>query len=401
MIMKDNQEGFKKAELILQFLRNELDAAQELEFNEWLEEDAENRAFFEKIASEEGLKQELGTFKLKDTEEAWGNFEMKIQAEQTKTIWNWKSLIQYAAVAAVVSWIGISIFYPKVIQRSQTKTAAYTNDIRSGGNKAILTLANGKEILLDEVADGKLAQQNNMIISKTTAGQVVFDMKQVDDADLSSIKVDPNAYNTITTPRGGDYMLILPDGSKVWLNAASSLQFPVSFAGAERKVILKGEGYFEVKNRKNASFTVIAQGLEVKVLGTHFNINAYEDEAGVTTTLLEGSVKIIKSDKVALLSPGEQAFVNNYITIGQANSEAVAWKDGFTSFKDADIETIMRAVSRWYDIDVKYKSKIPRKLFTGSVSRGANLSEVLNSLQYLGGVHFKIEGRAVIISSQS
>ncbi|MNY38400.1 hypothetical protein D3C86_1730240 [compost metagenome] len=112
-------------------------------------------------------------------------------------------------------------------------------------------------------------------------------------------------------------------------------------------------------------------------------------------------MKIIKSDKVALLSPGEQAFVNNYITIGQANSEAVAWKDGFTSFKDADIETIMRAVSRWYDIDVKYKSKIPRKLFTGSVSRGANLSEVLNSLQYLGGVHFKIEGRAVIISSQS
>lgn len=401
MIMKDNQEGFKKAELILQFLRNELDATQELEFYSWLEEDAENRAFFEKITNEEGLKQELAAFKLKDTEEAWGDFEMKIQPEQTKKILNWKFFMQYAAVAAVVLWIGISIFYPRVITQSQTKTAVYANDISSGGNKAVLTLADGKEILLDEVADGKLAQQNNMIISKTAAGQVVFNINQAAYADLASVKVDPNAYNTITTPRGGDYMLILPDGSKVWLNAASSLQFPVSFAGTERKVILKGEGYFEVKNNKNASFKVIAQGLEVKVLGTHFNVNAYEDEAGVTTTLIEGSVKIIKNDKAALLSPGEQAFVNESITIAQASSEAIAWKDGFTSFKDADIETIMRAVSRWYDIDVKYKSKIPRKLFTGSVSRGANLSEVLNSLQYLGGVHFKIEGRVVIISPQS
>lgn len=399
--MQHNKEGFRKAELILQFLRNEMNAEQESAFYTWLEEDADNKDFFEKITTEEGLKHELSIFKLKDKQEAWDEFEMKIQPEHANNFWNWKPFLQYAAAAAVLLWIGISLFYPKDIQQPSTKTAAYINDVSAGGSKAVLTLADGREILLDDAAHGNLAQQNNIVISKTASGKIVFNMKTVGTELSSSIKVDPNAYNTITTPRGGEYMLILSDGSKVWLNAASTLQFPVSFASTERKVLLKGEGYFEVEKNKSAPFKVIAQGLEVKVLGTHFNVKAYADEAGITATLLEGSVKIIKNNKEVLLRPGQQAFVNEYITVDLASSEAIAWKDGFTSFKDADIETIMRAVSRWYDIDVNYKGNIPRKLYTGSVSRGANLSEVLNSLQYLGGLHFKIEGKEVSISPKS
>ncbi len=395
--MRNNEEGFKKAELILKYLRNELDKSQEQALYEWLHEDIENRNFFNKIMNEEGLKEELSFFASSDKEQAWDDFKTRINLRDELSLWSKLPMLKYITAAAALIFVVLGILYFQQPKQSDNLASSYKNDVKSGGNKAVLTLADGNEISLDEANNGMLAQQNNIVITKTAAGQIIFDMKDAIGNDRKQEDLNPDAYNTITTPKGGKYMLILPDGSKVWLNAASSLRFPVSFAKTERKVILKGEAYFEVYKNKIAPFKVIVEDAEVKVLGTHFNIMAYTDEASIKTTLLEGSVNVTINNWNALLKPGEEATITDRIEVGPANTEAVAWKDGFTSFKDADIATIMRSISRWYDIEVNYKGKLPRRLFTGSVSREANLSEVLNSLQYMGGIHFKIDDREVTV----
>lgn len=391
--MRKNQEGFKKAEIILQYMRKELNDVQEQQLFEWLDGDAENKAFFDKIVTEEGLREELSFFAETNKVAAWNEFEESIESEESTRTWKWMAAFKYIAAAAILMLVCFTIFFAEKEIPKNLNNASYKNDVKPGENKAILTLANGKEISLDEAANGTLAKEDNVIISKNAAGQVVYDQD-------ASANIKSNAYNTITTPRAGDYMLLLPDGTRVWLNAASSIRFPVSFAADERKVVLKGEAYFEVFKNKVAPFKVMVDETEIKVLGTHFNVMAYPDEPAIKTTLIEGSVKVSKNKLEAILKPGQQVVIGDDIKVSPGSTEAVAWKDGFTTFKDADLETIMRSVSRWYDIEVRYQGQLKQKLFTGSVSRGANLSEVLNSLQYLGGVHFKIEGKLVTISAK-
>jgi ferric-dicitrate binding protein FerR (iron transport regulator) len=207
-------------------------------------------------------------------------------------------------------------------------------------------------------------------------------------------------YNTISTPRGGQYELMLSDGSKVWLNAASSLRFSASFVGKERKVELLGEAYFEVAKNAAMPFKVKVHGMEVEVLGTHFNINSYDNESMIRTTLLEGSVKINKNNSSSLLKPGQQAQMNKAGEIKIINNvdveEAIAWKEGKFQFDKADIHDIMRQLARWYDVDVEYKGTVSSH-FGGTISRDVNLSQVLNMLHLTGEVNFQIQDKKVLV----
>lgn len=274
-----------------------------------------------------------------------------------------------------------------------------------GGNKALLTLADGSVIVLDSAANGALTQQGSTIVLKKQDGELVY--KTEGNTERETV-----AWNTISTPRGGQYQLILPDGTSVWLNAVSSLRFPASFTGNQRVVQLTGEAYFEVKSLRLSSgekmpFKVViapspkgeSRG-EVEVLGTHFNIMAYNDEATINTTLLEGSVNMTSAKGHYLLKPGQQAQVSKdgQMTLDEHADveEAIAWKNGSFQFNNADVETVMRAISRWYDVDIEYAGKAPVEKFEGEIPRSSNINEVFKILE-LSNVHCRIEGKKVIV----
>jgi len=311
-----------------------------------------------------------------------------------------------AAIAAMFFMIAaFALFFRHDAQQKQAVKQANIignvsrNKITPGGNKATLTLANGEKIILENARNGVLANQFGTSIRKTDAGHV--SIEQVNNAYPSIKKANHSLFNTIVTPRGGQYQVTLSDGSKVWLNAASSLRFPASFSKNERIVELVGEAYFEVaKSVTERPFKVVSGTQVIEVLGTHFNINAYSDEAEITTTLLEGSVKVLKPStfQSQLLKPGQQARVAANIQVSDVDvSRSVAWKNGYFSFSNENIETIMRNISRWYDVDIKYQKNTTREEFVGSVSRYENVSQVLNMLQLTGSVHFKIEGRRITV----
>jgi transmembrane sensor len=317
----------------------------------------------------------------------------------------WPRLVAAGIVLLAVSF-GLLFYLNSLTPQFSATTAK--NDIEPGGNKAILTLSNGVKISLSDTGNGKLADQAGISITKTKDGILVYKLKDLNAYHSSG---DTSVYNTVYTPKGGQYQINLPDGTKVWLNSASSLKYPPSFSGLkERKVELNGEAYFEVSKNKKVPFRVVSNNQTVEVLGTHFNINAYEDEKDTKTTLLEGSVQVsalsMKSFKAGklisqILKPGEQSQLANQLTgnikITQANMEQVmAWKNGYFHFQNESLQGVMRQLSRWYDIDIVYQVKRSDDEFIGDIPRSVKLSEVLKILE-MGGVHFKIEGKTLIV----
>jgi len=269
------------------------------------------------------------------------------------------------------------------------------NDIQPGVNQATLTLANGHRIILSANLKGTVAQQAGVTITKTPSGEILYTAQASDDQQV--------LYNTLATARHEQFQIILPDGSHVWLNAASSLKYPVTFSGNERRVELTGEAYFEVAHNAALPFKVKTETQEVEVLGTHFNIKAYEDERSVKTTLLEGSVRVSdQSGRIKLLRPGQQAVhTSTQLSVSDIDTEeAVAWKNGYFMFEDnEELGSAMRKVARWYDIDVVYEDpELAKQLIAGSITRFTNASKVLEMLHKVCGVHFKIEGRKVSVT---
>lgn len=269
--------------------------------------------------------------------------------------------------------------------------------ILPGGNKAVLTLADGKQITLDEAGNGKLAEQSGITITKTKDGQLVYTVSP------SAVAAKGPAMNMIATPKGGQYQVNLPDGTKVWLNAASSLRYPAAFTAGVRQVSLTGEAYFEVaKVRPEMPFKVSTTTQTVEVLGTHFNINSYTDEPAVKTTLLEGAVKVISPStalKELILKPGQQSALRGArLEVAEVNEEEViAWKNGMFRFRDADLQTVMRSVARWYDVRVNYEGTLPVRQFSGEIHRNVNLSEVLDILSFFK-VHFRVDGKTITVT---
>lgn len=305
---------------------------------------------------------------------------------------NLKWLSIAASIAVIISIaIAINFTTSQPSEKIKTQQASTQIEINPGQNKAVLTLSNGKTISLNEQNNGALATDGGVVVSKLSDGQLSY---TANDKQANTAL----QFNTISTPRGGQYMVVLPDGTKVWLNAHSSLRYPVYFAGKERVVEVYGEAYFEVTKNKLKPFKVIANNVAVKVLGTHFNVTAYADEPTVRTTLLEGSVDV--NHKILL--PGQQARINNQtqnINILSVNTdEVVAWKNGLFIFRNENIQSIMNKISRWYDVEVEFKNKkILDQKFGGTFSRSGELSDMLESMSLTGVIHFRTEGRRIIV----
>jgi len=299
-----------------------------------------------------------------------------------------------AAALLIISLSGIFI-YKQNHPSSYLSNLPANADLKAGKNRAVLVLANGKKINLDQTVSGHIADEDGISVSKTADGQIIYDLPE---QETISVKTE---YNTVFTPAGGQYQVNLPDGTRVWLNAASSLTFPTTVTDV-RTVKLDGEAYFEVSKiinqGKKVPFVVEGKNQIIEVLGTHFNVNAYENEPFVKTTLLEGSVKI---NNQTLLQPGQQARVQGEsITVVSVNAEDFTdWQRGDFILENNDFRSLMRKISRWYDVDVIYAEDAPEKLNLGGwISRSRNISSILQVMEKTGKVHFKIEGRRITVT---
>jgi transmembrane sensor len=303
---------------------------------------------------------------------------------------NWRRLF---AAAALIIIIGAGYYLIPYFSGSTPTPAApemITSSIVPGSKKATLTISGGASILLDDAQNGEIARQGNTIIKKTD------DALQYENNTNQQEAV----YHTLTTPRGGTYQLNLPDGTKVWLNSASSLHYPSSFSGNFREVKLKGEAYFEVSSNKKMPFLVKVNDVQVEVLGTRFNVNAYNDSQLIKTSLVEGSVKVAKNKQFKILKPGQEAVIDQAvqnIKVHQSDiEEAIAWKNGLFYFSGDNIQEIMMQISRWYDVEVVFDGNVSQRSFEGKISRYAQLSEVMEILK-LSNIKFSIEGKKITI----
>ncbi len=307
-----------------------------------------------------------------------------------------RRLAAIAAVLLLLAGIGLQIWFHRPRQgplAAQKPVPVSGNDVEPGGNRAVLTLSDGSQINLNGTDNGVLAQQGSSKVVKLAGGRLAYHM--------TGPAVKEILYNTMSTPRGGQYQLTLPDGTRVWLNASSSITYPTAFSGRERKVVMSGEAYFEVTTRPLMPFKVIARDMEVNVVGTHFNVNAYADESSVSATLLEGAVKVSAGDHLPMLiKSGQQAVYgagSGLSLVEDADTgESIAWKEGLFSFNGSDLPSIMRQLARWYDLDVRYEGPISKRRFTGKVFRNLKLSETLKVLE-LNHIHFRIEGNRVMV----
>ncbi|SHN09881.1 FecR family protein [Chitinophaga sp. CF418] len=303
-----------------------------------------------------------------------------------------------AAVAVLVLAGGYFVYHSGNTQKHQP-VAVMQNDALPGSNKAVLTLANGQHIILEEAREGELAQQGSTIIKKNADGELNYTGGEVQDEDALPL------INTVSTPRGGKHHLVLADGTQVWLNAASSVTYPVIFNSQERKVEITGEAYFEVAQHADQPFMVVCKGQRIDVLGTNFNVNAYPDEPVIKTTLLQGAVRVTADGgESAVLKPGQQAVLNSlqHVKISAVDPEvAIDWKEGDFIFKNETLPDIMRKVSRWYDVDVDYGHYSHSTLtFSGEVSRARNLSVVLKMLETTAAVKFTVKNNHITIADR-
>ncbi len=317
------------------------------------------------------------------------------QVQNKKPVKLWPRIAVAASVLLMLSIGG----YFLVLQKQPSNQIAQNeiHDIAPGSNKAVLTLANGKTIILTGARNGKLAVQGYAAINKTADEKVVYKADQVSPASETATK--EVVYNTLTTPRGGQYHLVLADGTNVWLDAASSITYPVAFIGKDRQVNITGQVYFEVAHNAAKPFRVTTKNQTIEVLGTHFNVNAYPDEPNTKTTLFEGSIKLTSNTGQAILKPGQQAQINHgrINIVNDANmDEAIAWHKGLFEFHDADIQTVMRQLSRWYNVDVSYEGKITDRHFSGKLYRNVTALTVADILSYKK-IHFRIEGKQIIV----
>ncbi len=371
--------------LINRYVQGEATPGEREKLDQWFQESLEDNTYTPKPERVEEAEERMTAY-LMD--------HIGAHPTETKIVKIWPRI---AAAASILFFLSFGAYF--LFNKNKTTQQIAKNqihDIAPGTNKAFLTLANGKTIVLNNTQNGLLANQGTNAI-KSANGVVVYQRT-----------INPNAneliaYNSITIPRGAEYQkVVLPDGTNVWINSASSLCYPTAFAGNERKVELTGEAYFEVVHNPAKPFRVVSNNQTVEVLGTHFNINAYNDEPAVKTTLLEGKVKVTAAadNTIRYLLPGQQAALNNnsFTVKPVETDEAVAWKNGKFMFESDNIQYIMRMVSRWYNVDVVYSGPIPDDKFDGGISRFKNASELLNILQLTGKVRFKIEGRRITVS---
>jgi transmembrane sensor len=416
---------YKIDELIIKYLSGTLTEEEQVELDEW-KALPENRRLLDQLSNGDWVKKELQ--KIAGVKEvnaynklsqiyAQQNVPVKMHKTGSKIIW-WLAAASLILIAGAGSWFLLSRPSEKAAPVELAKPEdRFKNDVQPGGNRAKLLLADGTEIVLDNAGNGLLSQQGGAKVIKLDNGSIEY-KQEAGTGDKEAI-----VYNTVSTPKGGQYMISLPDGSKAWLNASSTLRFPTAFTGDKRIVELTGEGYFEVrpslpplplappeggeirrpeKRGIKKPFIVKAGDVHVEVLGTHFNVNAYTDEEVIKTTLLEGAVKVIKGNASGVLKPGEQAQASRQgtlKTVKQADLEqTMAWHNGVFAFRNASVVAIMRQAQRWYDIEVIYAGKVNKdQALNGDIPMNVALSQLLKILEATGSVHFRIEGKTVTV----
>lgn len=383
-----------------------VEALQELE--SWAAQSAERQAFLARCRNQQLTEEALEEMSRIDEKAALDRFKNKYAGELFLVHRMPQKRYKRWLVAAAVLGLALTGGWWFLMRDSKPATPQTTaaqpvpSILPATGQKATLTLSDGKVISLDDSKDGMLAQDAGARVNKKGDALVYHADKSSQQKNTSQ----PVAYNTVSTPKGGFYKLSLPDQSFVWLNAESSIRFPTAFAGKERRVAVTGEAYFEVMKKADQPFIVsINDGAsEVRVLGTHFNISAYKDLSAITTTLLQGRVEVASGHKEAVISPGQQAVITGIaastpkIEVAAANTEeAVAWKNGYFSFQGATVQEIMRETKRWYDIDVEYQSQIPGN-FIAYLPRNLPLNSLLKILEATDKVKFSIDGKKVTVT---
>lgn len=394
------------ADLIRKHLNDELNDQEKQELDNWVQQSEEHRLFFHQLTDEKSLAAIISEYetsrsivfeKIKKAVPLSGESNIKSAGIR------WLNPRRLTAIAASILVAGGALVWWSVNrnENSITEIAAkpvIQQNLQPASEGAILKLADGKEIILDQTKDGAIAQEGNTQITKS-------------EGLLSYNGTDPSAkvlYNTLSTPKGRIYKLSLPDGTRVWLNAASSIRFPTAFAGSERNVEVTGEVYFEIKKDVERPFLVKAgHQTTIEVLGTEFNVNAYQNEKILRTTLLTGAIRMQSQDQPGtsvVLKPGQQAQWKNipaiqpFTVVQQVNIEKVmGWKNGYFSFDDLTLEELMREVERWYDVEVLYENGVPSKTFFGKVNRNLSLFDFMEGMKDWG-VRLRLEGRKLIVT---
>jgi len=382
----DLRDAWRTAELIARYLRKELSPAEDEELNLWKNRSEKNLRLFNELTDERNIEKakewfsDLENEKKKSLESLKGKIPFKPPGRFSGAF---KWMIAAAVISVIIAGAEIIIKKRSPGNKTAGDEIVKAGDVPPGGTRALLQTSDGSVIDLNTQAEGFMKKEPGAVINKTKDGGIMY------ENDNQSVAEFP--VNTLSTPRGGQFNIILPDGSKAWLNASSSLRYPVAFKN-DRTVEATGEVYFEIKKDKRP-FIVKIRGAKIEVLGTHFNVNAYRN---VTTTLLEGSIKL---NDEKLLQPGEQATIDNETRITKLEypGDVVAWKDGYFRFTHENIKEIMDQLGRWYNIDVTFESNPTQTTFTATARRDQNISTILKDIEKAGHIHFKIEGEKITV----
>lgn len=394
--------------LIRKSLRGEITATEQAELEAWAAAAPENQALLNDLNNAGYLEAALARMDSYGEDKAWKAVRARMANEQytkqpekanipvRRIAWR-----RWTVAAAILVLVGAStwwLLWPVNKVPSPAVSATQPNDVTAPTNtRATLTLSNGQQVYLDSAASGTLATQGNVAVVKGEHGQIAY-------RPVGSNAVTAVMYNTVTNPRGSRVVdMTLADGTHVWLNAASSIRYPTAFTGDDRAVEISGEAYFEVMHDAHKPFMVTRGTTRIQVLGTQFNVNAYDDEPNIKVTLLEGTVKVQEKESAVILQPGEQAIapIGNVMQRlskhGNTDIDAVmAWKNGLFAFNDADVPTIMRQLARWYDVDVHYEGAIPARTINGKIGQSLSLDQVLHVLTKLR-IHYTIDGKNLTV----
>ena len=401
--MAKNISNFEIASLISRFLKGTLSAEETGRLNAWIAENEDHRAIWQKLTDPDYLESRGGRWKSADTERAWKTIDGMLERKKKEPNRLWLKKLRVAAfwiiAVAGMGTAGWWLWHGGLPSRDNEKTLLVGENIVPRGKVATLTLGNGRQVALNGAG----------LDSIRIKGTQVYKMgSRLNYVNAHKTAANELIYNVITTPRGGEYQVTLSDGTSVWLNAASSLRFPVYFSGRQRTVYLTGEAYFEVAKDAAHPFNVVVDNLNVTVLGTRFNINAYNEGGAERVTLAEGSVRVqkeipdLKTNRSVLLTPGQQAVCTpegGGIQVRPVNVAAVlAWKDGQFLFEGETLGDLMNRLARWYDVDVVYDSGVNKQMhFTGRIQKYDNISGILHLMEITGKVKFQMEGRTLEI----
>jgi transmembrane sensor len=378
------------AQLIISYLKDELSGKAQEDFELWLNASPNNALLVESFRDTGAIQQELNYINSIDTKKGWEALSSQIETTTRPNKFNWSKLAGYSAAAMLLITVGVGLYKfksntPPVANTVAAEITKGKYDIMPGGSKATLQMADGSLVDLNGAPVELQGKDGSAIGAKS--GVLAYKSNG-----------NKSGYNLLKTPKAGEYKMILPDGTKVWLNAASSLKFPASFNKNERRVELQGEAYFEVAHNKALPFIVSFNNTQVEVLGTHFNISSYGNYS--RTTLLEGAVKVTEGEKQRMLKPGQQAFTyEGHLTIRPSDTyKSVAWKEGVFYFKEDRMDDILDQVARWYDVDVVYNEEPGRKRYSGTIRRQATLNQVLEMLTAVSGNTFTLKDRKITVA---